>query len=65
MYLYMGKTFKIGLESLGATWALVALNAPILSKNKAMNIGGGVCFWKSSRLKEIPWNFSKRMEDIG
>ena len=41
----MGKTFKTGLESLGATWALVALNASILSKNKVMNIGGGVCFW--------------------
>ena len=40
----MGKTFKIG--SLGATWALVALNASIHSlKNKVMNIGGGVCFW--------------------
>ena len=40
----MGKTFKI-LKSLGGTWVLVALNAPILSKNKDMNIGGGVCFW--------------------
>ena len=43
----MGKTFKIGLGSLGATWALVALNAPILSKNKVMNIVGGVCFGKA------------------
>ena len=45
MYLCMGKTFKIELGSLGATWNLVALNAPILSKNKEMKIGGGVCFW--------------------
>ena len=44
MYLYIGKTFKIGLESLGATWASVELNSPILSKNKVMNIGGGECF---------------------
>ena len=28
----MGKTFKIGLRSLGGTWGLLALNAPILSK---------------------------------
>ena len=47
MFLYMGKTFKIGSGSLGATWALVALNAPILSKNKVMNIVGGVCFGKA------------------
>ena len=40
----MGEMFKIGLGSLGATWALAALNAPILPKNKVMNIGGGVCF---------------------
>ena len=45
MSLYMGKTFKIGLGRLGVTWALAALNVPILSKNKVMNIGGGVCFW--------------------
>ena len=43
MYLYMCKTFKIGLGSLGGTWCLVALNIPILSKSKFMNIGGGVC----------------------
>ena len=42
MYLYMGEMFKMG--SLGATWAF-KLNAPIISKNKVMNIGGGVCFW--------------------
>ena len=41
----MGKTFEKGLGSLGGTWGLVALNAPIISKNKVMNIGGGVCFW--------------------
>ena len=41
----MGKMFKIDLGSLGATWALVTLNAPIPSKSKVMNIGGGVCFW--------------------
>ena len=45
MCLYMGKTFKIGLGRLGVTWALAALNIPILSKNKVMNIGGGVYFW--------------------
>ena len=39
----MVKTFKIGLGGLGATWALVALNAPILSK--IMNIEGELCFW--------------------
>ena len=42
MYLYMGKMF--GLGTLGAIWALVALNAPVLSKNNLMNIDGGVCF---------------------
>ena len=47
MFVYMGKTFKIGLGSLEATWALVALNAPILSKNKVMNIVGGACFGKA------------------
>ena len=41
----MGKMFGLGI--LGATWALVALNAPILSKNKVMNIDGGVCFGKA------------------
>ena len=45
MYLFMGKTFKTGLGSLGATKALVALNALILSKNKVMNIGDGAYFW--------------------
>ena len=39
----MCKTFKIGFGSLGGTWCLVALNVPILSKNKFMNIGRGVC----------------------
>ena len=43
MYLYMGKTFKIGLGSLGGTWGLIVRNVAILSKNKFMNIGGGVC----------------------
>ena len=45
MYLYSGKTFTTGLGSLGGKWCVFALNAPILSKNKVMNIGGGVCFW--------------------
>ena len=39
----MVKTFKIGLGSLGATWALVALNTPILPK--VMNIEGEVWSW--------------------
>ena len=39
----MGKTFEIGLVSLGGTWGLVALNVIILSKHKVMNIDGGVC----------------------
>ena len=60
----MCKMFKIGLGSLRATWTLVALNAPMLSKNKVMDIGGGVCFWYSSMLKKIPWNFTKCREDI-
>ena len=30
MYLSMDKTFKIGLGSLGGTWGLVALKAPII-----------------------------------
>ena len=34
----MGKTFKIGLGSLGGTWGLAALNAPILSKNKVITL---------------------------
>ena len=38
---------NFGLKCLGATWALVTLNAPILSKSKVMNIGGGVCFGKA------------------
>ena len=45
MYLYVDKTFKIVLRSLGSTSVFVALNAPSLSKNKVMKIGGGVCFW--------------------
>ena len=43
MCIYMGKAFKMG--SLGATWALVAVSAPNVSKNKVMNIGGELCFW--------------------
>ena len=39
----MGKTFK--MRSLEATWALVAVNAPNVSKNKVMSIGGELCFW--------------------
>ena len=41
----MCKTFKIGLGSLGGTWDLVALNAPILSK------GHEYCRWSMFLVK--------------
>ena len=41
----MSKTFEIGLGILGRTHGLVEIKASSFSKNKIMNIGGGVHFW--------------------